>query len=97
MVGAGGHAITGDKEMMDLVRIGDATDHGGVVISASKTMRFEGRFVARKGDEVTCPLHGDVKPNLIVDGDDTMTDDGVPIARHGFRAMCGCRLISSLR
>jgi uncharacterized Zn-binding protein involved in type VI secretion len=25
-----------------------------------------------------------------------MTDDGVPIARHGHRASCGCRLISSL-
>ncbi|MEX3693408.1 PAAR domain-containing protein [Paraburkholderia sp. BR14263] len=82
--------------MMDLIRLGDATDHGGRVISASKTMRFDDQFVARKGDEVTCPLH-DIKPNLIINGDDTMTDDGIPIARHGFRAMCGCRLISSLR
>ena len=81
--------------MMDLIRLGDATDHGGKVISASGTMCFEGRHVARKGDEVTCPKH-DMRPNLIIEGDETMLDDGVPIARHGYRAMCGCRLISSL-
>lgn len=52
--------------MMNLIRLGDATDHGGKVISASKTMHYEGRFVARKGDEVSCPLH-DIRPNLIID------------------------------
>jgi uncharacterized Zn-binding protein involved in type VI secretion len=81
--------------MINLIRLGDATDHGGKVISASNTMRFEGRYVARKGDEVTCPKH-DIRPNLIIEGDETMLDDGVPVARHGYQAMCGCRLISSL-
>ncbi|WP_174363057.1 PAAR domain-containing protein [uncultured Caballeronia sp.] len=82
--------------MIDLICLGDDTDHGGKVISASKTMNFEGRPVARKGDEVSCPLHPGIKPNLIVEGDDTMTDDSIPIARHGHRATCGCRLISSV-
>lgn len=81
--------------MIDLIRLGDATDHGGVVITASKSMCFDGRYVARKGDEVTCPKH-DIRPNLIIEGDETMLDDGVPVARHGYRAMCGCRLLSSL-
>lgn len=81
--------------MIDLVLVGDSTDHGGKVITASETMKFGGRFVARKGDQVSCPKH-DISPNLIIDGDETMTDDGVPVARHGYRAMCGCRLISSL-
>jgi uncharacterized Zn-binding protein involved in type VI secretion len=81
--------------MIDLIRLGDATDHGGKVITASGSMCFEDRPVARKGDEVTCPKH-DIRPNRIIDGDETMLDDGVPIARHGYRAMCGCRLISSL-
>jgi len=81
--------------MMDLIRLGDATDHGGNVITASTTMTFDDRAVARKGDQVTCPLH-DITPNLIIEGDETMTDDGVPIARHGYRATCGCRLISSV-
>ena len=82
--------------MMNLIRLDDATDHGGKVISASTTMRYDGRFVARKGDEVSCPLHPDVQPNLILDGDESMTDAGVPIARHGHKATCGCALISSL-
>ncbi|HEY4297390.1 MAG TPA: PAAR domain-containing protein [Paraburkholderia sp.] len=80
---------------MDLIRLGDATDHGGNVISASSTMNFDARFVARKGDSVSCPLH-DISPNLIIEGDESMMDDGVPIARHGHRAACGCHLISSL-
>ena len=81
--------------MIDLIRLGDSTDHGGKVISASSAMRFGGRFVARKGDRVSCPKH-DIQPNVIIDGDESMTDDGVPVARQGYRTTCGCRLISSL-
>ncbi|MBB4515704.1 putative Zn-binding protein involved in type VI secretion [Paraburkholderia fungorum] len=36
--------------MMNLIRLGDDTDHDGKVITASSTMQFEGGFVARKGD-----------------------------------------------
>jgi len=82
--------------MIDLVRLSDDTDHGGKVITASATMSFGGKFVARKGDEVSCPKHEYVRPNVIVDGDESMTDGGIPIARHGYKATCGCRLISSL-
>jgi uncharacterized Zn-binding protein involved in type VI secretion len=82
--------------MMNLIRLGDATDHGGKVTSASKGMRYDGRFVARKGDGVSCPRHPDVKPNLIMEGDNSMRDEGTPIARHWHRATCGCHLISSL-
>jgi uncharacterized Zn-binding protein involved in type VI secretion len=81
--------------MADFIRLGDATDHGGRVVSASEHMEFDGRRLARRGDQVTCPIH-DVNPNLIIEGDEAMMDDGVPIARHGHRAMCGCRLLSSL-
>jgi hypothetical protein len=41
-------------------------------------------------------LHPDINPNLIQGGDDKITDHGVPVARHGHKAMCGCHLISSL-
>lgn len=81
--------------MPNLIRLGDPTDHGGQVISASSTMRYDGRFVARKGDQVSCPKHN-LRPNLIIDGDESTMDHGVPVARHGYQAMCGCRLISSL-
>ncbi|WP_449405952.1 PAAR domain-containing protein [Massilia phosphatilytica] len=82
--------------MMNLIRLGDSTDHGGKVITASSTMRFDNRFVARKGDEVSCPTHPGVKPNVIEEGDESMTDENSPVARHGHRTTCGCHLISSL-
>lgn len=82
---------------MDLIRLGDTTDHGGEVITASYTMDYEGRRVARKGDHVLCPLHPKVQPNLILEGDPDVTDHGVPVARKGHHATCGCILISSIR
>jgi uncharacterized Zn-binding protein involved in type VI secretion len=72
--------------LINLIRVGDDTDHGGKVVTGSSSMRFDGRYVARKGDEVSCPQHPDVKPNVIEEGDATTTDNGVPIARHGHRA-----------
>ncbi|WP_035549308.1 PAAR domain-containing protein [Burkholderia sp. 9120] len=82
--------------MMNLIRVDDDTDHGGKVVTGSTTMSYEGRFVARKGDHVSCPKHPDVSPNVIEEGDTLMTDGGIAIARHGHRATCGCHLISSL-
>ncbi|MBR8300299.1 PAAR domain-containing protein [Burkholderia dolosa] len=82
--------------MIDLIGVGDDTDHGGKVETGSPAMRFDGRFVARKGDRVSCPRHPNVSPNIIEEGDPSMTDNGIPIARHGHRATCGCHLISSL-
>jgi len=81
--------------MADFIRFGDALSSGGKVIGASTTMRYGGKFVARKGDKVTCRQHN-AEHNVIIEGDESMTDNGVPIARHGHRAICGCTLISSL-
>jgi uncharacterized Zn-binding protein involved in type VI secretion len=81
---------------MELIRLGDRTSGNGQVIGASAAMRYEGRFVARLGDEVSCLRHPDVKPNRIIEGDPDVTDHGIPVARHGHRVQCGCSLISSL-
>ena len=67
--------------MIDLIRLGDANDHGGEVITASDTMRYGGRRVARRGDQVTCPLHPDVNPNVILEGDANIKDAGILL--HG--------------
>lgn len=40
--------------MIDYIRLGDDTDHGGKIVSVSPTMRFNGRAIARKGDLVSC-------------------------------------------
>jgi uncharacterized Zn-binding protein involved in type VI secretion len=82
---------------MDFIRFSDKTTGNGDVISASASVSYDDRQVARKGDQVTCQKHPDIHPNLIMEGDETMTEDGVPLARHDHRVTCGCRLISSLR
>ena len=45
--------------MPNFVRISDANDHGGKVLTGSTTMKLEGRGVARFGDRVSCPKHGE--------------------------------------
>jgi uncharacterized Zn-binding protein involved in type VI secretion len=82
--------------MINLIRLGDTTDHGGEVVTASDALRYGGRRVARNGDLVKCPLHPEVEPNAILEGDSRITDHGVPVARQGHLTTCGCRLISSL-
>lgn len=82
-----------------LVVVGDATDHGGRVISGSDNSSINGRPIARLFDLVDCPKsypggrpHG---VNKIVEGHSTVTVDGRPVALHGHRTECGCTLISS--
>lgn len=83
--------------MSDFIGLGDATDHGGKVITASETADYDGVPLARKGDRIECPQHPDVDPNVIIEGDEEILDEGLPIARDGHRGTCGCHLISSLR
>jgi uncharacterized Zn-binding protein involved in type VI secretion len=82
--------------MLNAIRLGDSTDHGGEVITASTTMRLRGKGVARKGDRIKCPKHPDIDPNVIEEGDPNITDCGIPVARDGHHGTCGCSLISSL-
>jgi uncharacterized Zn-binding protein involved in type VI secretion len=78
--------------MSSFVLEGDSTSHGGTVISGSDRIKVRGRRAARKGDLVSCPLHGD---NEIVEGSDRMKDGDIPLALDGHRARCGCVLIAS--
>lgn len=75
--------------MKNLIRVSDGAGHGGKVETGSTTMRFDGRYVARTGDHVSCPQHPDVTPNVIEEGDSLLTDGGIPIARHGHRRHVG--------
>ena len=81
--------------MRSVIRLGDSTDHGGQVISASTTMIVKGKGVARVGDKVSCPIigHG---ITTIIEGDSKMNDQGKAVALDGHHAGCGCALISSL-
>jgi uncharacterized Zn-binding protein involved in type VI secretion len=76
-----------------LIRLGDKTSHGGVVIEASPHSDSGGIGIARMGDKTSCPIkgHGSVP---IVSGDVTMIVDGKPAARHGDKTACGAVLIA---
>lgn len=78
--------------MLSVILEGDSTTHGGKVISGSDRIKIRGRRAARKGDLVSCPLHGN---NEIIEGSDRMKDKGIPMALDGHRAQCGCVLIAS--
>jgi hypothetical protein len=43
------------KMALPIVRLGDKTSHGGVVITASAIHTIEGVGIARVGDQVSCP------------------------------------------
>lgn len=75
-----------------LIRLGDKTSHGGVVIEASPHSDSGGIGIARMGDKTVCPKHGSAP---IIGGDTTMIVDGKPAARHGDKTACGASLIAS--
>lgn len=71
--------------------LGDKTSHGGAVMETSQHSDTGGVGIARMGDKVSCPKHGN---NPIVSGDTTMIVDGKPVARHGDKTACGAVLIA---
>lgn len=78
--------------MPKISRVGDKTSHGGRVITGSKKRKVGGRFVARKGDKCTCPLHG---TTVIVTVSAKMPyTDGRLTAHAGAKTGCGASLIA---
>lgn len=80
--------------MRGVIRLHDATDHGGKVISASASMLIDGLPAALVGDLVSCPLPGH-GVTQILPGNSSMVSNSRQIALHGFQAGCGCSLLSS--
>lgn len=80
--------------MRPFIRLGDSTDHGGLVITASTPDLIEGRPIARVGDTVTCPIDGH-GPTVIITGDAGTLIGGQPAARAGDLCACGARLLPS--
>jgi uncharacterized Zn-binding protein involved in type VI secretion len=83
---SGDHTMSGP-----LIRLGDKTSHGGVVIEASPHSNIAGVGIARMGDKTVCPKHGQTP---IISGDSTLIVDGKPAARDGDKTGCGATLIA---
>ncbi|KVM71105.1 hypothetical protein WJ60_08780 [Burkholderia ubonensis] len=78
--------------MKNLAYEGDATGHGGKILTGSDRIKVMGRRAARIGDKVSCPIHGD---NEIVEGSGRMMDGTTPLSRDGDHTRCGAVLIAS--
>ena len=81
--------------MKGVIRLGDATSHGGKVIAASGTTSVNGVAVARKGDKCICPIAGHAAC-VIAQGDPLVLDRGLPVAFDGHKTSCGATLASSI-
>ncbi|MGC0155813.1 PAAR domain-containing protein [Chromobacterium vaccinii] len=81
--------------MKRVIRIGDPTDHGGNVTSASSTTSMFGKQVALVGDSVSCPRQGHVNCT-IVEGDPSWTIGGKGVALEGHKVSCGATLLSTM-
>ncbi|WP_415260584.1 PAAR domain-containing protein [Pseudomonas chlororaphis] len=79
--------------MKDIIRLGDSTSHGGVVLEAFFQTDFNGKPIAGVGHKVSCPQCKGVFP--IVEGNSTYTVGGVAVALDGMKITCGASLIAS--
>ncbi|WP_442927627.1 PAAR domain-containing protein [Microcoleus sp. A2-C2] len=62
--------------MKDIVRLGDSTSHGGVVLEAFSQTNLNGKPIAGVGHKVSCPLCKGVF--AIVKGSSTYKLTGLP-------------------
>ncbi|WP_118987741.1 PAAR domain-containing protein [Photorhabdus sp. CRCIA-P01] len=81
--------------MSGVVCLGDATNRGGKVITASSTIYFDDKQAALVGDLIDCPIDGH-GVNPIIEGDDTVQENGCSIVVHNCRCLCGCHVLSSM-
>lgn len=77
-----------------VIRIGDKTNHGGVVLAASSSTVVMGRPAALADDMTFCPQ---CKGNFPIKPDGAgARHQGKPYAYHNDVTACGAKLISSL-
>ena len=81
-----------DAEGREMARLGDRTDHGGVVVQASPDMKHMGIPVALDGHLVACMKCGGTYP-IIATG--KFLHRGVRVAYIGDKTACGATLISA--
>ena len=83
--------------MKNVIRLGDATSHGGKVISAGAAhFTVQGLPVACVGDTRSCPIPGHTGCK-ITSGSPHHKIDGKSIAFDGDSLSCGAKLISSFK
>jgi uncharacterized Zn-binding protein involved in type VI secretion len=77
----------------EIIRLGDSTSHGGIVLEGSPFDICMGKPIAYLGHKVQCPKCKGVFP--IVEGAPTTTFYGKGVALAGMHTACGAVLIAS--
>lgn len=77
----------------EIIRLGDSTSHGGIVLEGSPVDICMGKPIAYIGHKVQCPKCKGTFP--IVEGAPTTTFYGKGVALAGMRTACGAVLIAS--
>jgi len=75
-----------------VIRKGDRTSHGGVVVTGDESVQIFGQPMARVGDRVTCPKCAG--QHTIVEGVQSVSSNR-PTALEGMKTSCGATLIAS--
>ena len=75
-----------------VARLGDGSNHGGVIISASSDVKANGTGVARDGDLHSCPIptHG----VTAINANSSVKANGHSIATVGSTTGCGATISS---
>ncbi len=71
-----------------VIREGDPTTTGGIVVAGSSANAIEYRKAARISDPVWCPACKSM--GFIAEGNPTVIDEYVALATHGHAVKCGC-------
>lgn len=77
--------------MPAIARLGDTSDHFGIIISASANVKANGIRIARVGDNHLCPTHG-VTPIVTTPAGTVI--NGNAVATVGATAGCGATINS---
>jgi uncharacterized Zn-binding protein involved in type VI secretion len=80
--------------MKNVIVVGDATSHGGKVITGQADSTVLGSQVACVGDLCTCPEKGHDNCT-IVEGSPLVTINGKAVAFDGHKTSCGATLLAS--
>jgi uncharacterized Zn-binding protein involved in type VI secretion len=74
-----------ESTIASISRLGDKSDHGGEIITATSGASISGVVVARTGDIHRCPIHGDTPITAF----SRAYDEERSIAHVGAKAGCG--------
>jgi uncharacterized Zn-binding protein involved in type VI secretion len=78
---------------IEIIRQGDKTTHGGVVLEGSPTHSYMGKPIALVGHQVSCPK---CKGTFaIAEGASNTSFGGKQVALAGMRTACGAELIAT--